>query len=201
MEPKSFWMWIAQHLDEIRLHATNPDSDVMAAMVVKLHQYDPSLGVEISVSDAHELEVVITAFGERGCFSSVKELVGACPHMPGVRPVAFRRPAEMDFNLNIGSHVFSPSGVWFEPMIGRDDPKSVGLMIFFPAADEIPREQRLQLAQVMLQTILGEYEFALRVDHLEVADSAGVELHQYIPLSDVAAYLSWFEKQNPRTQQ
>jgi hypothetical protein len=193
---RSFWMWVTQHLDEIRSRAGDPNSDVFEEMVRLLHQYDPLLGVEIAVEEPGDVEVVVTAYGERSRFESVLRLVAACPVASGFKAVAFRQPAAMDFSLSIDDREFSPANVWFEPMKGIEDPKSVGLTIFFPDADNVPREQRLQIAHVMLQAVLGEYQSSLRVDHVEVADSAGIDLEKYIQLANVGAYLSWFEKRS-----
>lgn len=193
-------MWVTQHMDEVRSHAGDPSSKIFDDMVDLLHRFDPSLGVEVAVAESGEVEVVVTAYGERSHFESVRQLVAACPATAGLKAVAFRQPAAVDFTLSIDDREFSPTHVWFEPMKGIVDPRSVGLMVFFANADDIPREQRLHIAHVMLQALLGEYEASTRVDHVEVADSAGIELTKYIQLTKVGAYLAWVEKRNPLTQ-
>jgi hypothetical protein len=131
-----------------------------------------TLGFELVAAQA-EVEITITAFGRRDSFPSVMSLVEACPSLPGVRLCAFRQLEGPDFELELGGHAYSPRDTWFEPT-RSDDPMPVGVQILFPGADDVPADERLQAACIMLQTILGEYGAATRLEHVEVANTRGI---------------------------
>jgi hypothetical protein len=199
--PSSFWQWIAAHLDELRLHADDPNSEIFERLIEQLRRYDSDLGVEISKSEIGEILVTITAYGNRESFPTVKALVEACPSIGGLKAMAFRQSEGAEFSVQVGHKEFSPSNTWFEPMKGIQDPSSLGVMVFFPDADEVAMEERRHIAQVMLQAILGEYESAMKLDYIEVANSQGRDLQQFIKLAEIASYISWHEKRHAQTRQ
>jgi hypothetical protein len=201
LPPGQFWKWIEEHLVELQRFNQEPTSRILDKVAEVLHRFDSALGFELTASPTGELEIIVTAYGRQDSFSSVQLLVDSCPKIPGLKVIPFRQPEGADFELNICGHNFTPKTTFFEPMKGRSDPKSIGLVLFFLDADDVPTADRLQAAQIMLQAILGEYGTATRIDHIEVANSSGVNIQQYIPLTDVSAYLSWFEKRNNRTLQ
>ena len=200
IEPLEFWAWVQNHQMELARSQQGSNSKAVDDAAAILHRYDPSLGFEVSTSNGC-LEVTVTAFGQTESFGAVKTLVEACPTATGLKAIAFRQPEGPDFELEADGRTFSPQKTYFEPMKGRLDPRTVGLMIFFTDADDVSDAARLRTARIMLQAILGEYEAALRIDHVEVADTSGVELSKYIQLSKVGDYLSWVEKRNVRALQ
>ena len=201
LEPALFWRWIAANLDDLRLHSDDPESEIFERLIEQLHRYDSNLGVEISRSESGEIHVTIAAYGDRDNFPAVKALVDACPSTEGLRARAFRQSEGAEFCVQVGHKEFSPSDTWFEPMKGVQDPTSLGVMVFFPDADDVPIEERHHIARVMLQAILGEYESAMKLDHIEVANCQGKDLQQYIKLSEIAGYISWHEKRYAQTRQ
>ncbi len=197
---EGFWAWIADNVADLRGAGKEAAGGVLDQAAQVLHRYDPFLGFEISQCN-DSIELTVTAYGREQSFDSVTKLVESCPTIPGVRVFAFRQPEGPDFELEIAGRTFSPANVYFEPMKGKADPTSAGLQVFFARGDDIPIAERLHVAQIMLQAILGEYEATTRIDHLEVGDVGETDVALYIPLSDISAYLSWFERRNTRTTQ
>jgi hypothetical protein len=188
-------------LESLRRHAADANSEILDRLIEQLHRYNRNLGVEICRTEMDEIVVTITAYGDRDSFPAVKALVDACPAMRGWKAVAFRQPEGVEFSVQVGHKEFSPSNTWFEPMKGIQDPSSLGLRIFFPDADDVAIDERRHIAQVMLQAILGEYESAMKLDHVEVANSRGQDLQQYIKLAEIAGYISWHEKRHAQRRQ
>jgi hypothetical protein len=199
LQPKIFWDWVTAHRSELLEGAPRRQSaiDHLADL---LHQYDPTLGFEIQGAVEQTLEITITALGNAESFPSVRTLVEAATESNDLTPIAFRQPEGPEFELEAHGRVFSPDNVWFEPMRGKDDPASLGLQFFFQDGDDLPISVREELARLMLQAILGEYEAATRINHIQIMNVSGIEIEKYLPLADIAKYLIWHARKYPSTR-
>lgn len=146
----------------------------------------PDLAVEISGKDSGRRELILTAHGCIDQFQNLQMLVTCAPALEWFDVSAFRRRTRngfgvrMDaFELNTKDVLVSHSAEWGQ----------IALELSF--AREIPMDyldRARQMAFIMLDHMLGEYDFAIKVGSVDFRDpelsQVGVPLDEFSPVFD-----------------
>ncbi len=129
-------------------------------------KYFPNIAFELLESKSGEIETLcISAHGATSAFPLVMDLVDQAPPLGDYKPCAFRaRVTETDFAMSMNDFTLSSS----EVLIGYyADGLWLGMEIRF--AREIPSEYEdhaKNMAFIMLDHIIGEYDFAVKVGNV-----------------------------------
>lgn len=131
------------------------------------------------------VDLIVTAHGSTENFPLLMQVVAAAPALQGYRVRAFReRTTEPDFPIGMDGFELATSDVLIA--CGQDDGQAA-LEIRFNR--EIPSDyldHARNMAFIMLDHVLGEYDFAVKVGAVDFVEEASDPLTPWIPLSQLA---------------
>ncbi|MET3496230.1 hypothetical protein [Variovorax boronicumulans] len=174
----SFWQALSDRIESLRPLAGH---ELVNALNELLQPFFPNLAVEV-MGDPPAFTLVLTAHGAKDEFEDLMALAQSAPALPQIKVEAFRQRMRDGFSMRMNNFELACSDVLVkhEPHRGL-----VALEIGF--AKPIPMDMRdhaRQMSLIMLDHILGEYDFAVKVgpvDHVAPDAQAGFE---GVPLDD-----------------
>ncbi len=180
----AFWNAVSARLESLR---ALPARELMEGLNQLLEPHFPRLAAEVA-GDPPAFKLVLTAHGSVDDFEDLMTLVRSSPKLPQVEVEAFPQRASDGFGMRMNNFELASSEVLIrhEPYRGR-----VALEIGF--SKPIPMDMRdhaRHMSLIMLDHILGEYDFAVKVgavDYVEPDAQAGFEgvpLDDFVPLFD-----------------
>lgn len=177
---ESFWQAFVQHLPELN---SLEDREFVDRANEILQPFTPDLALELeSEKNADTSLLIVTAHGNIDQFENVQTMVRHAPVVPGYKLQAFRsRTLGSDFSMGMEGFDLSCSDV----LVGHYDAGgNVGLELSFEKI--IPQDMRdhaRHMAFIMLDHVLGEWDFAVRVGPVEFVDAFSDEIAGAEPLS------------------
>ena len=155
-----FWREFQQGLD-----AWNalPPHDRVPAWNDWLADFHPELAFELSGrEDQPPLQLILTAHGRSEHFPLLSALVAQAPALPGYQLEAFRsRSQGTDFGISMDGMNLETRDLLVRHYA---DDGQVGLEIgFAEAIPEAKQDQAAGMAMIILDHVLGEYDFAVKV--------------------------------------
>lgn len=186
---EAFWHAFAY---EERNLALLPDPDYVAKANDMLALYAPDLALELERSEGSRFKrIVISAHGNTEQFENAMALVRAAPSLPGYQIQAFRtRTVGSDFGLAMDGFELACSDV----LVGHYDAGGiVGLELAFEKI--IPADMQdhaRHIAFIMLDHVLGEWDFAVRVGPVDFVDGFSPGVSGAEPLSVFPAIFDAF---------
>lgn len=189
---EAFWQAFAAN--EAGLAALAPQEFVEQANAL-LEQHAPGLGVELEqAADGGLPLLVVTAHGSLELFENVQALVRHAPPLPRWRLQAFRsRALGSDFSMGMDGFSLACSDVL---VAHYDAGGTVGLELSFEKI--IPQdmlEHARHMSFIMLDHVLGEWDFAVRVGPVEFVDAFCDEVAGAEPLSVFPAIFDAFVRE------
>jgi hypothetical protein len=168
--------------------------DKFDALNKTLDKYFTGIAVELlSNKDGSIDTLCFSAHGKVECFPPVMELVAQAPASSGYKVTALRwRSQDARFTMSMNGFELKPSDVLLQHFA---DGAQVGLKIGF--ACEIPSGQEelaRHMAFIMLDHIVGEYDFAVKVGEVIFADAPLDNSQQQTPLDQFPPVLDSFWK-------
>jgi hypothetical protein len=168
-----------------------PIRDRVTAMNDLLSAHLPDLAFEISGKDEDEVcELHVTAHGSKEHFAPLMQLVSAAPALANYKVIAFRpRSDSPEFGMRMDGFELSTSDVHAEIF---NDGGHIGLNLVF--AKEIPSDMidhAKNMTFIMLDHVLGEYDFAVKVGGVDFVDASAVQAAT-IPLAEIQAPFDQF---------
>ena len=191
-QAEAFWREFACR--EAELAALAPQQFVEQANAL-IEQRAPGLGVELEqAADGRLPLLVVTAHGNLDAFESVQALVRHAPPLQHWRLQAFRsRALGSDFSMGIDGFNLACSDVL---VAHYDAGGTVGLELSFEKI--IPQdmiEYARHMSFIMLDHVLGEWDFAVRVGPVEFVDAFSDEVEGAEPLSVFPAIYDAFVRE------
>ena len=177
---EEFWQEFVPQLPEL---AALPAREFVERANELLQPFAAGLALELEHStDGTNSLLVATAHGSIEQFENVLALVRHAPQIPGYRLQAFRsRALGSDFSMGMDGFSLACSDV----LVGHYDAGGVvGLELTFEkiiAPDMLAHAQHM--AFIMLDHVLGEWDFAVRVGPVEFVDAFSDEVAGAEPLS------------------
>lgn len=145
------------------------------------------IAFELCKNDGEGVDLlVMTAHGAVDQFALVSALTTHAPALPGYRLEAFRQRSESaNFTMRMQSFELSPSDVLVHHYAAGGQ---VGLEIGFakPVSEEM-MEHAKNMSFIMLDHIVGEYDFAVKIGPVDFVDELAescVGLDQFAPVFD-----------------
>lgn len=148
------------------------------------------LALEMSAKDGDkQVEMIATAHGAKERFPLLMDFVKRAPPLQHYSLSAFRtRTQEPDFPMRMGDFELATSDI----LIGHfADEGQVGIEVMFDR--ELPSDMQdhaRNMAFIMLDHVLGEYDFAIKVGAVDFVEGFSGEvlhstpLHQFAPVLD-----------------
>ncbi len=177
---EAFWQELVY---EERNLALMPDQEYVVKANEMLTRYAPDLALELERADGSLFKrIVISAHGNTEQFENAMAVVRAAPSMPGYKIQAFRnRTLGSDFSMRMDDFELACSDV----LVAHYDAGGiVGLELAFEKI--IPQDMRdhaQHMAFIMLDHVLGEWDFAVRVGPVDFVDAFSPGVSGAEPLS------------------
>ncbi|MEG0921142.1 MAG: hypothetical protein RSD57_11880 [Comamonas sp.] len=187
---EAFWQELVY---EERNLALMPDQEYVAKANEMLARYAPDLALELERADGSLFKrIVISAHGNAEQFENAMALVRAAPSLPGYKVQAFRnRTLGSDFSMGMDSFELACSDL----LVGHYDAGGiVGLELAFEKiipADML--EHARHMSFIMLDHVLGEWDFAVRVGPVDFVDGFSQGVSGAAPLSVFPAIFDAFQ--------
>ncbi|QNP47682.1 hypothetical protein [Diaphorobacter aerolatus] len=187
----SFWRDFSGQL--AALNALEPREFVERAGEI-LEPYAPDLALELEGNPNEAgARLVVTAHGNIAQFENVQALVRGAPRLDGYAVQAFRsRSLGQDFSMNMNDFELSCSDV----LVAHYDAGGiVGLELSFEKI--VPQDMidhARHMAFIMLDHVLGEWDFSVRVGPVEFVDAFSDSVAGAEPLSVFPAIFDAFQR-------
>ncbi|QGW81455.1 hypothetical protein [Variovorax paradoxus] len=176
----AFWQAVSANLERLN---DLTGRDLVDALNELLAPFFPDLAAE-AMGDPPAFKLVLTAHGSKAHFEDLMALVQSAPSMPQIEVEAFRQRADGGFGMRMNDFELASSDVLVkhEPYDGL-----IALEIGF--ARPIPMDMRdhaRHMSFIMLDHILGEYDFAVKVGPVDFVDPGEDASFDGMPLDDFA---------------
>lgn len=179
----SFWAEVTANQREL---AEMDSMALMERLNAMLEPLVPEVAVEVSGEQGGPRELVLTAHGSLERFAAVQALAAQAPALGDFSVTPFRRRTSGDFGMRMDGFELATGEVLVQhgPEAGQ-----VALQLGF--AKDIPADRwdhARNMAFIMLDHMLGEYDFAVKVGPVDFLESGGmpaaVPLHEFAPVFD-----------------
>ncbi|WP_139228615.1 hypothetical protein [Planctomicrobium piriforme] len=195
---KNFWNWFQAHRDEYRSlnsKSAQEKERLLSEIHEHLREYHHGLAYEISepLREGGN-EFVVSADGDLEIFSHVRSLVAAAPQLPGWKVIAFRPAQGFTFVHKFDDVKLEASTLWFQPLVSKSNPGSLGLMMGVPDLKDEQKDAVVNSLWIVVETGIGEERCAERIKYVDATklpdnpDASG-----FLPLAELPDYLRWFE--------
>lgn len=155
-----------------------------ANVIIERHLAGLALEMSGGEDDA-VVDLIVTAHGSTENFPLLMQVVAAAPALPGYRVRAFReRTTEPDFPMGMDGFELATSDVLI--VCGQDDGQAALEIRFDLEIPEDYADHARNMAFIMLDHVLGEYDFAVKVGAVDFVEEASDPLTPWVPLSQFA---------------
>lgn len=182
--------WAAVQSAEQELFSM-PLVERMAAVNAMLQPAFPGLTAEILVAKEDDrLTVVLTAEGMIEHFEELMALAHAKPALPRIDVVAFRQRTKHGFSMRMSDFELESNDVLVRHAADRG---KVALQVGF--SKQIPMDMidhAKNMAFIMLDHVLGEYDFAVKIGPIDFADPGEATGFDGLPLDQLVATFDAF---------
>ncbi|HWB27130.1 MAG TPA: hypothetical protein VG738_16750 [Chitinophagaceae bacterium] len=189
---EDFWTWFKANnkaylfLDEVDEEVRE---ELMSSFLTELHKYCANLYFQISGNANEAPEIVITADGDIEYFDKVEELLSKSPGIKEWKFTAFKQPIAGHFNIVWEGIEVSTENMWFIPLFSAEAAE-LGLRICLRGHEDLSDDDTLLNAMyVMLDTILGEKNFALNIGYVEIQPYTEEAEDEAYPILELPGYL------------
>jgi hypothetical protein len=195
---KAFWNWFGQNEQEfyrVVQQGGNISGYFLGKVLPRLHELRDGYHALVGMPDEEIVELVISANGNLKNMVFVEELVAAAPELSRWKFTALRPKLDMGVKgIQMGEHVFTPENVHFYATTEADYPDEVSIVLVHD--DLVPENKDFIIngTYVFLDHLLGEWDFATLIDHLEVKSPDEAE-EELLPIASLSEYLQVREKE------
>jgi hypothetical protein len=158
-----FWDWFQRNSD--RLVRFEDDQEALFlelnAELLRVHK---GLTFEIGPLEGGKREFIVSADGVRAVFPAVQQLVAAAPAMPSWTVIAFRQRKSLELVVAIDDVEVGAGDLWFSTVPDRG---RLGLRLYMRGLTGENRRVMQQVAIILLDCALGEYDVATKVGFIE----------------------------------
>ncbi len=199
-----FWDWfLANNARYLFIHEVEPalQQKFLAELADKLHEYNGNLFFLVGGTPNEDMELVITAEGNRKYFDLVESLVEAAPQIPRWKILAFKPPMGCDFKIDYQGYTFDPAQIWFLALENPADPSEIGIQVCYNDYKQERENEFLGGTFLILDIVLGERSATLDLHHIEVGPlPENPEDEGFLKLCDLHKYIRWKKEQHSRPE-
>lgn len=180
---KTFWNWFQENQQAyFDLQLGDPkQEELFNALLLELRKLDDQLSFEFSMPlEDGRREFVLTAQGMQKSFPAVFQLHENAPEMPNWIIVPLKPRLKQELMLNVGEVEFGFDDMFFR---WAKDEEKIALQLHLRG--EFQDNLRIQLGFLMLDVLLGEYDVAMRIGHLEFVQLEEKEVENLSTIRDL----------------
>lgn len=186
-----FWHVFQRRAQDLSA-AKSADSPVYDALLQRLQAIDSGLYLEFSVHPGAK-ELIITADGKRSLFRVARAIVEAAPSVEGWTIRALKPKLGFPKKVRWNNIELRVADIMFDPL-AQEGSENLGIRILIPDIMESETEDAHNAILRAIDHGLGEEEFAESVQYTEVCPlPAGAEPDEFIPLTQLEAFIRWRE--------
>ena len=189
----NFWNWFVNNKTKLENINDNNRDELLDAVLEQLHKINDGLSVEISNEFEGIRDIVISAEGDKSNFPIVTKIVSAAPQIQGWTITAFRQPVGIDFTLEYKNLKFTPSEMFFSPLVREE---SLDLIIYAKGIKGQDSNTVAHYGLITMDNVLGEYDCVTKVRYYDFHDlDDKVDKSSLLPLTQVRSFVDSFHKQ------
>lgn len=195
-----FWQWFVNNEHRFRGLEKN-DSDqallFLDELISQMKPFNPWLKALAGPYSGNRYELIITADGDVALFGKVEELVARAPKLNKWKFTAHKPALGFEgISIDLYEKKFNVDTTCFYPIVREEYPDEVNIVLTHVDYNEEDDDQFQAGGMIYLENGLGEENTATKIDHYETgalpAPDSGIEV---IPISKLADYLGWREKE------
>lgn len=165
---EEFWQWFVDNARAFK-HRDHPAREALSdELFDRLQQFADALSFEMGILKDGSGHLIITAQGDTAAFPTVVALAQAAPAIEGWEITAFKPPRGFGFILKRSGLTVDPRQARFVPLEDADDRDFFGVHVGYPHYEAEREEDFLDATCTMLETGIGELDFAERIHHVQV---------------------------------
>lgn len=194
------WEWFVENERSAYESVKSKNSDIindrfLKTFMPRLQAVCDSLYCEVGMYDDTKAELVISAQGDVKSFIFAEELVAAGPELDRWKFTALKPALGIHNNsIHIGGYTFDCRNFGFFYDDDPQYPDNILLTFVYPQYTEENKEIVTQGVFLMLETVLGERDAAVLIDHGTVKGPAPDD-KPLIPMEKLIEFLTWKEKE------
>ena len=198
-----FWNWFEEN-NKAYTFLDSVDDEVKEKLIdeflERLHKFCNGIYFEIGGPPDGNLELIITAEGNKKHFDKVEELINSAPQINGWSFIAFKPPMEGHFKSKWGELELNTEDLWFRPLSNKNN-SDLGLRIYLKNYDLIENKKFLMtMLYKMLDTIVGEKSFAQDISYVDAdLQPDEPEKNGIHPILKLPAYIKWYKSQQTKS--
>jgi hypothetical protein len=161
----AFWQWFTENQDRFMVMQAEGNESLFTELSDELKKLDEHLTFEFSnIQDNGKREFILSANGISKSFPIVFQLHEAAPELQNWDIIALKPRIDHpgDIQLNLSGKIFGIEDIYFE-WFKEDDCLSV---ILYMRAD-YPENVLAQIGFIFLDLLLGEYDVATKLGHID----------------------------------
>jgi hypothetical protein len=192
----AFWRWFQQNAKAISaemrsIHTSRGDPEPLMDLIHNaLRRVDDGLVFEMGTAADKVDELIVSADGILEKFPAVTSLVSAAPAIDGWRILAFRQRND-GADLAIGTIKLNAQTVFYQSKTAKE---RIDVRVIFPNIIDVDAKTQSQLAFLLLDMVLGEYDVATSLGDIDVVMIGDGELPNGRPLIDLAKEVDAFQR-------
>lgn len=195
---KDFWDWFLVHEKTFyKVVKSNDkiDKNFFNKIGPKLDQLNEGYFYLTGMAEENTAELVLTAEGRVKNIVFVEELVKAAPIIEGWLFTALKPALEKeDASITMSGYEFSINKIHFYANNDNTTPDEIEITVVHPDYNEENKEEITNGVFVFLDNFLGELNFTLKIDLLNVVGENDAEA-ELIPMTKLKDFLIWREKE------
>lgn len=201
-DASAFWHWFGENaaaagaLNHKLQNGDNPE-ELLQPLFNALQRFDGGLSLLVGYTDSGDSELIISADGVSSRFPSVTRLVAAAPVIPGWRITAFKPRIDVSTNIEVNGRNVGTSTATF--MSNFDSVrKHLNIEVTLPWLGPMPEDIQAQITFLLLDNLLGEFDVATLIGHVEVTMCAEGQMPSGKPLTLLPGEVDALTAQRPR---
>lgn len=195
---KDFWDWFVLHqktFHKVVKANNNIPKNFFKALSLKLDELNEGYFFLTGMADEDTAELVLTAEGRIKNIVLVEELVNAAPVTKGWKFTALKPALQKeDASITMHGYEFHIDKMHFYANNDEATPDEIEITVVHPDFTEKNTEEITNGVFVFLDNFLGELNFAVKIDLLNVERPNETD-EELIPLTKLKDYLIWREKE------
>lgn len=186
----SFWNWFSKNKDIFNAIDDKNRDEKLDLILCKVREVETELSIEISDEFNGIRDLVISPEGDREKFQIVKDIISKSPKIKGWTFTAFRQPVNDDFTLTYKDIEFTPSKMFFYPII---DGVFLDLIIYASDISKHDQNTVTHYGLITMDNLLGEYDCVTKVRAYDFHDlDKQKNRNDLIPLMNLREFVANF---------
>jgi hypothetical protein len=177
----NFWNWFVNN-NELIFNFENDEENIFDLLSNELHKIDKNLTFEFGPIENNRREFILSADGIKDSFNEVEELYNQKPELENWIIIKFRPRKGCGYSIKINDISLSTKDIFYK--LYKDDSK-IGILIFIEKYNVNTRMYD-QLAYLLLDSILGEYDVETKVGGIDIFDFSSEYFLNSLPFSTLA---------------